>query len=379
MTKNVAVIDVQLGDCAKGKVANHFSPDYDFVCRFSGSGNSGHIIYMNGKKYTHHLVPCVDWREPKTRAFLGADMVISPKELCEEIFLIQNDFPEIAKRIIVDPDAFVVSSKHIEEDKKNGTTTTNKGVGPAYMDKMSRKGIKIRDVLINSELEGHNYLKELIKAGVQFKYVLEMYDEFKNSSILFEGAQSLLLDISHGIYPVVSCGNSGLGGIIASGFSFVKFDHIYGVMKPYLTKAGAPGPLPTEMSEKDAAEIREVGKEMGATTNRPRRIGWLDLPALRYAIRKGNITDLIISKFDVLDGRKEVIVCNEYEKEPMSGGDFFNAKPKYISMPGWEKSEYPTLNANIRNFVAMIEKATNTPVRYISNGVETKNFHEFVK
>jgi adenylosuccinate synthase len=377
MIKNIAVIDVQLGDCAKGRVANHFSKDFDFVIRYSGSSNSGHVIYMNGKKYTHHLVPCVDWRELKTRAFLGSDMVISPKELLEEILIIEKDFPEISKRIIVDPDAFVVSSAHIELDKKNGTNSTNKGVGPAYADKILRKGLKIRDALQNTDLEGHDFLQSLLKRGVQFKYILEMQNEFENSSILFEGAQSILLDINHGIYPHVTCGNAGLGGILASGFGFIKFDHIYGLLKPYLTKAGAPGPLPTEMNETDASHLRKLGNEIGATTSRPRRIGWLDLPALRYATRKGNITDLIISKLDILDGMKEITICNEYEKEPISGADFFNAKPKYISLPGWEHKKYPTLDLNVRKFIKYISKSVNIPVKYIANGIETNNFHEF--
>ncbi|CAN5950674.1 unnamed protein product, partial [Sphagnum jensenii] len=292
---NIAVLGAVYGDEGKGSIVHHFSPDYDWVIRYSGGANAGHTIYRDGKKYVHNLLPSVDFRHDKTKAFLGQGMVIDLEKLGEEIFEANKDFKDVGARIYVDPDAFLVLPEHKDEDKKtNGHIgSTNRGIGPAYTSKIGRRGSRVRDFIQKKS----NLIRNLSNLGVQFKSVLELKENFLNSSILYEGAQGILLDLNHGSYPYVSCGDCTVAGIYSSGFGFVPPEKVYGVGKAYVTKVGE-GPFPTEIFGKEAEELRKIGGEYGATTGRPRRVGWLDLPALRYSIIKGGITHLIITKLD---------------------------------------------------------------------------------
>lgn len=201
--------------------------------------------------------------------------------------------------------------------------------------------------------------------GVRFNYVLELYDTLKASKVLFEGAQGILLDLNAGTYPYVSCGDSTLAGIYSSGFGFIAPNKVYGIAKAYSTKVGN-GPFPTEYFNEEAEELRSIGNEYGAVSGRPRRVGALDLPALRYAIKRGGLTHLIITKFDILNNYKNIKICNEYDVEPVSGNSFFNAKPKYISLPGW--TDASKLD-QIKPFIDLIEKETSLKVEYVSVGV----------
>lgn len=367
MENNIAILGSFFGDEAKARCAHYFSSQYRYICRFNGSNNAGHTIYVDGKKIVFNQVPSVDFRDPITLGFLGAGMVINLEALREELFNLEKLFPKASTRIIVDPDAFIVLPNHIEEDKMKNIHigSTGKGVGPAYVDKMSRNGVKVRDLLKdNSEIT-----QELHKMGVTFKYTLEMYDEFKNSKILFEGAQGIMLDLNVGTYPYVSCGDSTLSGIYSSGFGFVAPKKIYGVAKVYSTKVGA-GPFPTEYFNEEAEKLREAGNEYGAVTGRPRRVGALDIPALRYAKKRGGLTHLIITKFDILNNIGDIKVCHKYDKEPMCGADFFTAKPEYTMLPGWSDAHD---SEQIYEFVDFIEKEASLKVEYISCGTDSKD------
>jgi adenylosuccinate synthase len=367
MSKNVAILDGAFGDCGKGHISHAMSPDFDYLIRTNGGANAGHTIYTNGKKYVHHLVPCIDFANSKAKAFLASGMVIDLDALLEEIHTIKQDFPDIVERVYVDPDAFVVLQKHKEEDiaKNKHLGTTGKGIGTAYQDKIARRGTRIRDMLNDKSL----ITTALQKSGVQFKTVLEMRQEFSNARLLFEGAQGVLLDINHGTYPFVSCSDCTVSGIFSSGFSFAMPKIVYGVAKAYMTRVGE-GPFPTEIQGINAAELRAIGKEYGATTGRARRIGWLDLPALKYAIDVAGITDLIITKMDILNGYRKVPVCDRYAQAPMSGADFSKAVCNMIDVKGWDTARK---FEQIKEFIETIEYHTSTKVAFISCGIKKED------
>lgn len=363
MNRNIAVLGSSAGDEAKGSITHAFSSDFDYVCRFNGGNNCGATVYHNGKKVVHHLVPAIDFTNSKSKAFLASGMVIDLEALLAEIKDLEKDFPGVGAKITVDPDAFVVLPKHKAEDAANNKDigTTGRGIGPAYMDKISRRGTKVRHLAdVNSEIT------DALKAtGVQFQSVLDMKEEFTKSRILFEGAQGVLLDINHGTYPYVSCSDTTISGIFSSGFSFAMPTTVYGVAKAYMTRVGS-GPFPTEIHQTNATVLREAGKEYGATTGRPRRVGWLDLPALRYAIGKSGITDLIITKLDILNGYAKVPLCTNYLKEPMSGADFSRAVAQMTTVSGWTDAKD---FSQIKEFIDTIEHHANTKVAFVSCGI----------
>lgn len=372
MNKNIAIIGSQFGDEAKARVAHLFSRNCQFLCRVNGGSNSGHTIYVDGKKYVHHIVPAIDFKYSQAKGFLSAGMVIDLKALYDELILLEKDFPSVSRRIIIDPDAFIVTTEHIEEDKKKNAAigSTNRGIGPAYTSKVSRQGIRIGDVLKqNSEYTVlTNKLKEL---GCTFTYALQLRKEFENSSIVFEGAQSVLLDIQHGSYPFVTSSDCTVSGIYSSGFNFIKVNTVYGIAKAYSTRVGN-GPFPTEINGLESEELRQKGGEWGATTGRPRRVGWLDLPALRYAVAKGGITKMIITKLDILDGMKEIPVCVEYESgDPVCGQDFFTAVPKYVNLKGWDKAK--SVSKEVQDFISFVETNVGVDIDFVSAGVNPED------
>ena len=367
---NIAVLGAVFGDEGKGSLTHFFSKNYDWVVRYSGGANAGHTIYRDGVKYVHNLLPSFDWRSPKPKAFLGSGMVIDLEQLHLEItklYALNINFPS---RVYVDPDAFIVMPEHKEEDKNLNwhIGSTNRGIGPAYKSKIGRCGIRIRDVMDGATLNRH-LVEEMKNLGVHFNGVLELRNQMSNDSLLFEGAQGIMIDINHGTYPYVSCGDSGLAGIHASGFSWAPPEKVYGVAKAYTTKVGE-GPFPTEIHGDEANSLRERGNEYGATTGRPRRVGWLDLPALKYACDKGGITDLIVTKFDILNGMKEVPVCTSYQKAPICSSDFFTAKPNYSNINGWEDA---SKKEQLAFFIKKIEDSTERKVEIISFGISEKD------
>lgn len=389
---NVAILGLAWGDEAKAAVAHRMAPDFDFVIRTSGGSNCGHTIYDNGKKYVHHLLPCLDFNFKNTKAFLGSGMVVSLEELLAEITEINKSFDSIGNRIIIDPDAFIVTKFHKRMDAQTNSHigTTNKGIGPTYSDKTARRGIRINHLLRNLDCTGllshlatleeiNEYIAELktivsklVDSGVQFIPSLAMKDEFLRSKLLFEGAQGALLSLEHGSFPYVTSSDCTVSGAYASGFNFLKIDKIYGITKCYVTKVGE-GPFPTEIFGKACLNLQTKGNEIGSTTGRLRRCGWLDLPALKYACDKSGVTDLIVTKLDILEGMDQVTVCQNYDHEPTSGFDFFEANRHFSSVHGW-KHRY---DHNIDKFLTMIESHTGKKVSHYTYGVERRDMIEF--
>jgi adenylosuccinate synthase len=367
---NIAILGSMFGDEGKGHITHHMSRHYDWVIRFSGGANAGHTIYRDGVKYVHNLMPSFDWRSYGTKAYLGSGMVIDLEQLYKEVTALWIKNPAYSGRVYVDPDAFLVLPGHKEEDKStNGHIgSTNRGIGPAYKDKISRQGTRLRDIM-DGATESRQWIEEMKKMRVQFKSSLELQSEMEKSNLLFEGAQGILLDINHGIYPYVSCGDAGLAGIHNSGFGFAQLNYVYGVAKCYTTKVGE-GPFPTELHGKEAEDLRQCGNEYGATTGRPRRVGWLDLPALRYACQKGNINRLILTKFDILDGMDVVPVCTNYDKAPICSSDFFEAKPNYKNFKGWSDSKDIS---QLKSFISEVEHYSGVEVSHISRGIDDKD------
>ena len=367
MTNNCAISGLSWGDEAKGAWTHRFSTNFDYVIRTSGSSNCGHRIVRDGIVSVHHLIPSVDWRNPKPQAFLGCGMVINPEELLSEIKTICIDYKDASSRIMVDPYAFITDQSHIEEDKAKNKHigTTNKGVGPAYLSKYSRSGKRIIDVMDSPAI------KELQSIGVRFLSAYEMNSQFKISNCIFEGAQGVLLDLNFGTYPYVTSTDVTISSIGSSGFNSLKLNKSYGVTKAYVTRVGE-GPFPTEIFGDEAKYLQIKGNEVGSTTGRSRRVGWLDLPALHYACEMGGITEFIVTKLDILAGMKEIPVCISYDKPITGPKSFFDAKPDLELVRGWDDPK-DINQPNLRNYLKIIEEYTQRPVTYVSVGVNSED------
>ncbi len=404
--KKVAIVGAQWGDEGKGKVVNYFSKNFEWTVRFSGGANAGHTIYYKDKKYVNHLLPSIDLSS-NAKGFLGAGMVIDIEQLIDELIRLEKDFKGISSQFYIDPEAFVVLPWNKEEDfimeemRKNKIGTTGRGIGPTYTDKVSRQGLKFYhifdDSLLKERLQEIFYIKnkiygdklkndskkvyeyllrlrrKLSELKVNFTSAVEMVKVFKNTSVLFEGAQGVMLDLDFGTYPFVTSGSCMAHGVSSVGFSTFELDEVYGVLKAYTTRVGE-GPFPTELKKDLGDKIRVAGDEFGATTNRPRRVGWLDLPALRYAKIRSGLTSFIITKADILNGFDKVLVCTKYKvngkiKEiPSTSYDFFKAEPVYETLDGWSKTEH----INFLKYITFIEKNTGIKVDYISYGPKTE-------
>lgn len=402
----IAIVGAQWGDEGKGKVVNWFAPRFEWAARFGGGANAGHTIYLGEKKYVNHLLPSIALDNPRSKGYLGAGMVLDLAQLLKELQTVEADFPGISSRIYVDPEVFLVLPWHKQEDhileslRAHPIGTTGRGIGPAYTDKVSRLGVKLYHLLdgaglrdrlreawhIKSQLFGdrisgepeqvaaelEEVLASLRTLKVQFVSAVEMAKLFRETSVLFEGAQGVLLDLDFGTYPYVTSSSTMAHGVSTIGFSTFELEKVVGVLKAYTTRVGE-GPFPTEEHGPIGELIRTRGKEFGATTGRPRRVGWLDLPALRYARYRSGLTSFVITKADVLDGLDEVKVCVAYavngeERDlPTGSYDFFSAKPRYVTLPGWPDTRHP----NFLKYVAFVEQHTGVDIDHVSYGPRT--------
>lgn len=393
---NVAIQGVAFGDEAKAAITYRFSKNFDYVIRTAGGQNAGHTIYSaSGVKMVRHLVPAVDFDSPNTIAFLGSNMVINLPGLLGEVKEIAKIYPDAPKRIIVDPDAFLVTEEHIAADKKNNASigTTNKGIGPAYLDKISRKGRRIIDLIYEGQYSSgaaaidYPEIKELLDIGVRFRTAYQILPDLINKKCLFEGAQGIFLDVDLGTYPYVTSTNVSIASIISCGFASIMPKKVYGITKAYTTRVGN-GPFPTEIFSYDADYLRTIGKEFGSTTGRPRRVGWLDLPALKYACDVGGVTDLIVTKLDVLnettwtipaDQKQSLLsskwnkipICTSYDRPIIGPDTFFDARPNYEYMDGWKDIKD---KEKILDYLEKIESFVEKPIKYISFGVGESDF-----
>ncbi|MCF8008407.1 MAG: adenylosuccinate synthase [Halanaerobiales bacterium] len=407
------VIGAQWGDEGKGKVTDKLAETADYVVRYSGGNNAGHTVIVGDEKYELHLIPS-GVLYPDKVSIIGNGVVIDPIALITEIEGLKKRGLSFDK-FYISNQAHLVMPYHktfdnLEEKRKgsNKIGTTKKGIGPAYTDKVARRGIRVGDLLYQDVFE--KKLKEVLDfknlilkkvyevKELSYKIILKEYLEtvkllkpyiadtseileraYKdNKNIFFEGAQGTLLDVDYGTYPYVTSSNPSSGGVCTgAGFGPTKIDDIIGVAKAYLTRVGE-GPFPTELFNDMGNYLLEKGHEYGVTTGRPRRCGWLDLTLLKYAARINGMTELVLTKLDILSGLKEIKVCTKYKdknKDDSFKTTSLNGKeiPIYESLPGWEMditglNDFNHLPKNACNFVKKIEDYIKIPITVIGTG-----------
>lgn len=412
---SVVVIGTQWGDEGKGKITDFLSENAEVIARYQGGNNAGHTIVFHGKKYKLHLIPSGIFYENKV-CVIGNGMVIDPKILVGEIAELERKGVSTAN-LRISNRAHLIMPYHLkldilEEEKKgqNKIGTTRKGIGPAYMDKAARVGIRMCDLLepevfrqkLRQNLRDKNrwfekvyetsgfkeeeIFSEYMEYGKQLeKYVCDtsiVLNEALDAGrrVLFEGAQGIMLDLDQGTYPFVTSSNPVAGGVaIGAGVGPTKITHVLGVAKAYTTRVG-DGPFPTELHDEIAGKIREAGNEYGTTTGRPRRVGWFDSVVVRHARRVSGITDLSLNSLDVLTGLDTVKICTAYECDgqrveafPASLEQLKRCRPIYEELPGWQEDitsarTLEDLPENARHYLERIAQLTGVPLSLFSVG-----------
>ena len=408
---------MQWGDEGKGKIVDLLTPSFDIVARSQGGHNAGHTVYVNGRKIILHLIPSGILHRDKL-CLIGNGVVFDPRAFLKEIAELRELGVEADENVLVSKNAHLILPYHsaweqvCEErrgDRKIGTTM--RGIGPAYVDKMARCGIRVGDLLNESVLKDKiemnvaeknvllahygapsidpektfdEYMEYATKIGTYIRDVSQILDERLRAgqSVLFEGAQGALLDVDHGTYPFVTTSNSTVGGVCTGlGISPDKIDAVIGIAKAYTTRVGG-GAFPTEIHGEWGDYIREKGKEFGATTGRPRRCGWFDAVAISYACRLNGLSTLTLTKSDVLDGVREIRICVGYKYKgtvmknfPTESWVLDKVEPQYETHKGWsdsvtQKKEFRMLPQEFKDYVARIEDLVETQVSVISTGVE---------
>ena len=398
------VLDLSFGDCGKGRIVDYLANEYDAVARFNGGANSGHVVYNNNKKYALHLIPSGIFYGKK--CIIGNGVVIDPVALKHEIELLESDGIDVKNNLYISRYAHIITPQMIVDDKKKDDDlkigTTGRGIGPCYTAKVSRVGVRVCDInekyikdfdaaygydviqYYNRETEQNfiNSLRFLLTLQIAN---LETYLNDKNVDILAEGAQGTLLDVDFGTYPFVTSSNTTIGGVMTGlGVSHKNIRNVYGVFKAYMTRVGN-GPFVTEVKGKVGEKLREVGNEYGATTGRPRRCGWLDIPALRYACMINGVTNLVMTKADVLNDFDEIKACIGYSFVDPDDGEtysFYNydsviynkeAKPIYKTFNSWNIKEN---KEPLEEYIQFIESEVGVKVTLVSVGVERDDLYE---
>jgi adenylosuccinate synthase len=408
------LLGLQWGDEGKGKIVDFLARKYDIIARFQGGPNAGHTLYLGDKKVVLHTIPSGVFHE-KLLNVIGNGVVIDPVSFemeCEEITGLGVN---LKSSLLISERAHLIIPTHKILDKaselakgKNKIGSTLKGIGPTYMDKTGRNGLRVGDILQPDFNDRYQSLKEkhlhmlpktevlddLSKLETEFFASVEKLKQYniiaveywlneqikQGKKILAEGAQGTMLDIDFGTYPFVTSSNTVTAGLCTGlGIAPQHVGKVYGISKAYCTRVGS-GPFPTELDNEVGEKLRKLGSEFGATTGRPRRCGWIDLVALNYACMINGVTDLIITKADVLDGMDEIHVCESYTINNQKTVHFpydINEKsiqPNYTQINAWEKPlstcQIKTdLPDSFNKLVNLIEKNTNVKVSYVSNGV----------
>ncbi|MGB5260467.1 MAG: adenylosuccinate synthase [Gammaproteobacteria bacterium] len=416
MGKNVVVIGTQWGDEGKGKVVDLLTDRAAAVVRFQGGHNAGHTLVIDGTKTVLHLIPSGILRD-NVLCMIGNGVVLSLSALLEELTMLEAAGVPARPRLKISESCPLILPYHIALDQarerargKKAIGTTGRGIGPAYEDKVSRRGLRLGELLdparfterLREVLEYHNHaLQHYFKAApVDYRQVLDealaqgeqiapMVDDIPGllhrmrrdgKDIMFEGAQGALLDIDHGTYPYVTSSTTTAGGAASgSGVGPRHLDYVLGIVKAYTTRVGA-GPFPTELFDDIGRRLGENGKEFGATTGRQRRCGWLDAVALRRSLEINSVTGMCVTKLDVLDGIETLRICINYTLNgkttdvPPVGADLIEqCDPQYIELPGWTEStvgakSFAELPANAQAYLGKIEELCETPIAIISTG-----------
>lgn len=405
------LLGLQWGDEGKGKIVDYLSDKYDLIARFQGGPNAGHTIKFDGRKFVLHQLPSGIFR-PKVSNLIGNGVVLNPVILKKEIETANNAFGDIRDRLFISEKAHLILPTHTlldaayEEKKgKNKIGSTLKGIGPVYQDKIGRLGLRVGDIKKKDFLDkyrsvckhheetlaflGHEIPKgiddEFLEAIefmkglklVSSEYLINEYHT-QGKKILAEGAQGTLLDIDFGSYPFVTSSNtSSAGACTGLGISPKSIDQVIGIFKAYCTRVGS-GPFPTELDNDTGALLREKGGEFGATTGRERRCGWLDLPALKYAVMLNGVTTLYMMKADVLSGFDKIKVCTAYKidgkeltEELPFDANSVNIEPIYKEFEGWADEDLSKeLPASLKVYMDFIEKYLNVSIGLLSYGPE---------
>jgi adenylosuccinate synthase len=414
----IIVVGAQWGDEGKGKIVDVLSEQFSVVVRYAGGHNAGHTVVIRGKKFILQLIPCGVLRK-KCLAVIGNGMVVDPVALLKEIAALREAGVKIDGNLFLSNRAHVILPYHrmIELAAENAPGrvkigTTSRGIGPAYEDKMGRRGLRVADLLdlelLKTHIENACREKNMIAHALFNSEPLDadsMYEEYarvaaqirpfvcdtaalvnqaitRGESVMFEGAQGALLDIDHGTYPFVTSSSATSGGaIIGTGVAPTAIDAVLGVTKAYCTRVGG-GPFPTEIHGAGGDRLRQRGNEYGAVTGRPRRCGWLDLPLLRYACMINGISSLVVTKLDVLDDLAEIPVCVGYKVKgkktseiPPDVAGYEKLECVYRKMPGWRTStraakSWEKLPAKAREYLSFLAKETGAKIAMVSTGPE---------
>ena len=422
---NTCIVGLQWGDEGKGKIIDVLTEDFDFVVRYQGGANAGHTVIVSGKKFVMHLIPSGILHDNKC-CVIGNGVVVDPEQLLMEIDELKSAGAQVSGGLFISDRAHVVFPYHklidkVTEERKGKAKigTTGRGIGPCYADKMSRNGIRV------GELYDNDFFKERLKQNIEeknellvnlfgtdslsYKDIYEQYMLFaekikpyvcdtielindaakNNKKILFEGAQGSLLDVDFGTYPYATSSNATVcGAPSGAGISPKYINSVLGIMKAYTTRVGS-GPFPTEMDDNLGKEIQEKGCEFGATTGRPRRCGWFDAVAIKYASTINGTDSAIVTKLDVLDGQKTLKVCvgykyngNSYKKFPASMTMLAQCEPIYEEFPGWEGETKNVTSKSMLpkraiEYIKSIEKLVGLKVVLISVGPNREQIIEF--
>ena len=408
----IVVLGAQWGDEGKGKATDLLTTTetIDYCVRTSGGHNAGHTIVVDGEKFATHLLPSSILTEG-TVSVIANGVVVSPEALFKEVDALEARGVPATERLVVSANAHVIASYHSTIDKvterflgKNKIGTTGRGIGPAYADKINRLGIRVADLFdekilaakVEAALDVRNHLlakvynRRAVEVDAVVEELLSYVDRLRpmvtdtslllnralddDRTVLFEGAQATMLDVDHGTYPFVTSSNAVAGGVCTgAGIGPTRIDRVIGVIKAYTTRVGS-GPFPTELFDEDGEKLWKVGGEVGVSTGRDRRCGWYDAVIARYASRVNGLTDLFLTKLDVLSSWDRVPVCVAYEIDgerhdemPMTQTEFHHAKPVYEYLPGWWEDisgcrTFADLPANAQAYVRALEEMSGTRI-----------------
>ena len=408
---NLCVLGAQWGDEGKGKIVDLLTPRFDIVARYQGGHNAGHTVYVKGTKFVLRLIPS-GILHPGIACVIGNGVVVDPAALFAEVDELARHGIEIGTRLVVSDKAHLILPYHRDLDllsearrgeRKIGTTS--RGIGPAYEDKIARRGIRVGDLadakgleqnvrdnvtarnrlVHDSTMDWRQVFDELMEHAKRLQPLVRDVSLFlddamrSGKAVLFEGAQGTLLDIDHGTYPYVTSSNASVGGVCTGlGVGPRAIGGVFGVVKAYTTRVGE-GPLPTELFGEMAERLRESGQEYGASTGRPRRCGWYDAVVARYAVRVNGLDALALTKLDVLDGLDELQICTGYRIDGRVVTEFpanlvaGSYEAIYEMMPGWKEPtrgarQFDELPIEAQNYIERLEEITGVPAAILSTG-----------